>query len=55
MMPIPVVRFLFTVPCVAWTITSKEDESAAYAAGFDGVIFENYIPDTSIREKGGEL
>lgn len=28
----------------AWTVRSAEDEEAAKKHGFDGVIFENYIP-----------
>jgi glycerophosphoryl diester phosphodiesterase len=30
---------------IAWTVRSKEEEEQAYAHGFDGVIFENYIPE----------
>ena len=29
---------------VAWTVRSQEEEDAAFANGFDTVIFENYIP-----------
>ena len=29
---------------VAWTVRSQEEEDAAFANGFDAVIFENYIP-----------
>ncbi len=46
MFPIPVIRKLFGTPCIAWTICSREEEKAAYRAGFSGIIFENYIPDT---------
>lgn len=45
MAPLPVIRGLFKTPTLAWTITSAEEEAAAYEAGFDGVIFEQYIPD----------
>lgn len=29
---------------LAWTVRSVEEEHAARKAGFDGIIFENYIP-----------
>lgn len=38
-------RGLFKVPTLAWTVRSAEEEKAAFEHGFDGVIFENYIPD----------
>ena len=44
MMPLPIVRALFRVPVIAWTVVSLEEERGAIEAGFDGVIFENYIP-----------
>ncbi len=37
-------RWLFRVPTLAWTTRSKEEEERALKKGFDGVIFENYIP-----------
>lgn len=40
-----VTKRLFGATTFAWTIKSKEDEKAALAHGFDGVIFEGYIPD----------
>ena len=38
------VRFLFRVPTLAWTVCSPEEEKVARENGFDGIIFENYIP-----------
>ncbi len=38
------MRFL-GVARVAWTIRSPKEERAALKAGFDTVIFENYIPE----------
>ncbi len=37
-------RGIFSVPTLAWTVRAPEEEAAAYEHGFDGVIFENYIP-----------
>ena len=37
-------RKLFGVPTLAWTVRSQEEEDAAFKNGFDGIIFENYIP-----------
>ena len=36
-------RSLYGVPTVAWTVRSKEESAAAKKAGFDGVIFEDYL------------
>ena len=38
------VRRLFRVPTLAWTVRSQREERGAKSHGFDGVIFENYIP-----------
>ncbi len=38
-------RFFFKVPTLAWTVRSAEAESEARQNGFDGIIFEGYIPD----------
>ena len=38
------VRAFFKVPTIAWTVRSAEDEAIARKNGFDGIIFENYIP-----------
>ena len=38
------VRGFFDVPTLAWTVRSKEEEEEARKNGFDGIIFENYIP-----------
>ena len=35
---------LFGTPRIAWTVRSQEEEDAAIKQGFDGIIFENYIP-----------
>ena len=48
--PLPLIRFLFRIPCVAWTVTSEEEEQNAYKSGFDGVIFENYTPDGGTKK-----
>ena len=38
------VRRFFGVPTLAWTVRSKAEEEVARENGFDGIIFENYIP-----------
>lgn len=42
----PMLKFarLLGARTIAWTIRSQEEEDAAFANGFDAVIFENYIP-----------
>lgn len=37
-------RRLFGAPTLAWTVRSEQEEREAKKHGFDGVIFENYIP-----------
>ena len=37
-------RGLFDVPTLAWTVRSPEEEAEARKNGFDGIIFENYLP-----------
>ena len=39
-----VLRNCFGVTTFAWTIRSEDEEREAYKHGFDGVIFENYVP-----------
>lgn len=39
-----ICRALFGVPTLAWTVRSPEEERVARKNGFDGIIFENYIP-----------
>lgn len=39
------VRKCFHATTFAWTVRSQEEEDAAFAHGFDAVIFENYIPE----------
>ena len=50
MLPIPIIRSLFRPAFIAWTIKSPEEEAVAYKNGFDGVIFEQYIPEQTRRE-----
>ena len=38
------VHKLFRVPIIAWTVCSAEDEAIARKNGFEGIIFEKYIP-----------
>ena len=38
------VRAFFKVPTIAWTVRSAEEEKVARKNGFDGIIFENYLP-----------
>ena len=42
----PMLKFarLLGARTIAWTVRSQEEEDAAFANGFDAVIFENYIP-----------
>ncbi len=39
------VRAFFKTPTIAWTVRSREEEALARKNGFDGIIFENYIPE----------
>ena len=41
------VRFVFKVPTLAWTVRSANEEAEARKNGFDGIIFENYIPENN--------
>lgn len=38
------IRTLFRTPTLAWTVRSAEEEATARKNGFDGIIFESYIP-----------
>ena len=38
------VRAFFSVPTIAWTVRSAKEEEEARKNGFDGIIFENYLP-----------
>ena len=38
------VRGFFHIPTLAWTVRSAEEEREARKNGFDGIIFENYLP-----------
>ena len=38
------VRAFFKVPTITWTVRSAEEEVIARKNGFDGIIFENYLP-----------
>jgi glycerophosphoryl diester phosphodiesterase len=51
MFPIPLIRFLFRPAFLAWTVKSPEEEMAAYKNGFDGIIFEQYIPEERYNKK----
>lgn len=44
-LPFRLLRGLFRVPTFAWTIRTPEEEKICRKAGFDSVIFENYVPD----------
>lgn len=39
------LRKFFGVTTFAWTIRSADEEAMAYRHGFDGVIFEGYVPE----------
>ena len=39
------VRVVFATPTLAWTVRSAEEEAEARKNKFDGIIFENYIPE----------
>ncbi len=41
------VRRLFRVPTLAWTVRGEREEKRAENVGFDGIIFENYTPKQS--------
>ncbi len=43
--PLRAVKAIYKPITVAWTVTSAEEEKAAYENGFDSVIFEGYIPE----------
>ena len=45
MFPIGIIRALFRPAFVAWTVKSAEEEKQARLNGFDGIIFEGYIPE----------
>ena len=45
------VKALFKPATLAWTVRSKTEEDEAYLCGFDGVIFENYVPGGNVNEK----
>jgi hypothetical protein len=39
------VRKIFKAPTLAWTVRSMDEEREAKKNGFDGIIFEGYIPE----------
>ena len=49
--PVPFIKALWKTPLVAWTVKSAEDEAKAYKNGFDTVIFEGYLPDSTEVKK----
>ena len=42
--PLRIARAFFKLATIAWTVRSQSEEDAAIANGFDGVIFEGYVP-----------
>lgn len=52
-LPFRMLCALYRPPLFAWTVRSRDDESAARADGFDGVIFEGYRP-TEDGERSAE-
>ena len=40
-----IARFFFRTPTFAWTVRSDDDGKMALKSGFDGLIFENYLPE----------
>jgi hypothetical protein len=40
-----IVRKLFGATTIAWTVRSAEEAEIAEKAGFDTIIFENFIPE----------
>lgn len=53
MFPLPFIKKLFGTVTFAWTVRSPEEEAEAYENGFSGIIFENYLPESS--SDGGNL
>ena len=47
MFPIGIIRVICRPAFIAWTVKSKEEEKQAKLDGFDGVIFEGYIPEVN--------
>ena len=39
-----IVKGLFKATTFAWTVRSEEEAEEAYKNGFDGIIFENFLP-----------
>ena len=37
-------KFFFGAPTLAWTVRSEEEETRAKKNGFEGIIFEGYLP-----------
>ncbi len=52
--PFRLQKAVFRVPAFAWTVRSAEEEAECVAAGFDTVIFENYLPDGGRVSGAGE-
>lgn len=44
-LPFRLLRGFFRLPSFAWTVKSAADEEACRRAGFDTVIFEDYLPE----------
>jgi glycerophosphoryl diester phosphodiesterase len=45
--PVKLLGGLFGAVRIAWTVRSEQEEKAAYARGFDTVIFEGYLPSNN--------
>ena len=43
--PVGLIRRLFGIPMIAWTVKSAAEEAEAYKNGFSGIIFEGYLPE----------
>ena len=44
LLPFKIVKAFFNPPTLAWTVKGEENEKSLLDGGFDGVIFEGYIP-----------
>lgn len=51
--PFTFMRKFWHVPAFAWTVRSQEEETAC-RADFDGIIFENYLPERDMHLPDGE-
>ena len=49
MFPLPLIKGLFGTATLAWTVKSQNEEAEAYKNGFDGIIFEGYLPEGAVK------